>query len=295
MKLGHKLLLAPIATAVAVLAVSQLDTFLVNRANDAAIEGFREHMGEISNLAALQGEVNSVHVGVYRTMTIIGSLDDGAIQKQRKDIQSRVGAVKGKLDQLIGEQTEGSELRKLLQETSAQLDRYTKSADSAVDLASVDVNTGVAAMQGADEAYQKLAASLSKTDDMLVGHAAADATAKKAAAERNHWLLGLLSLVVAGAVVGLAGVLLRKVARSLEQASRVARNVADGDLTQNVETGRNDELGELLKALGAMKESLLKTVVQVRHASDSIGTASAEIASGNQDLSSRTEQAASSL
>jgi methyl-accepting chemotaxis protein len=108
------------------------------------------------------------------------------------------------------------------------------------------------------------------------------------------WLAGMAFLAL------LVGVLVawrttRAVTAPVIDAVRVARAVADGDLTQPVTVNRHDEFGELQKALGDMKASLLNTVRQVRQASDSIGVASSEIASGNQDLSARTEQAASNL
>ncbi|MFP8781091.1 methyl-accepting chemotaxis protein [Hydrogenophaga sp. RWCD_12] len=295
MKLGHKLLLAPVITALAVLAVGQVDSFVLSRASQSASDAFREHMGEVGTLNALQGDVNGVHVDVYRMMTIIGSLDEAAIQGRRKDLQSRIATMKGTLDKQINKEPEGTDIRKALTDSRAQLDQYVKSADSAVDLASVDPNTGVAAMQGADEAYKRLTETMNKTSAALIVHASADAEEQGAAAQRNHWLFSLLSVLSAAVVVGLAWLVLRKVAASLDQAAKVARSVAAGDLTQRVDTDRNDELGELLKALAAMKDSLLKTVAQVRSASDNIGTASAQIASGNQDLSARTEQTASSL
>jgi len=56
-----------------------------------------------------------------------------------------------------------------------------------------------------------------------------------------------------------------------------------------------DEAGMLLAALGRMQENLMKIVGQIRLGTDSITTASTEIASGNLDLSARTEEQASAL
>ena len=106
-----------------------------------------------------------------------------------------------------------------------------------------------------------------------------------------------IALIVIGALAG-AGVatwLIRGIGASLAEASRVARSVAAGDLTQTVHIERNDEIGELLGALRAMNASLADIVGEVRGGTDTIATASRQIAAGNQDLSARTEQQASSL
>ncbi|MDP1334990.1 HAMP domain-containing protein, partial [Klebsiella pneumoniae] len=58
---------------------------------------------------------------------------------------------------------------------------------------------------------------------------------------------------------------------------------------------RSDEIGQLQMTLRRMRESLSGTIGGIRDVAESINTAAAEIASGNQDLSARTEKAASSL
>ncbi len=295
MKLGHKLLLAPVVTAVVVLTVGQIDSWLLSRSSSQAVAAVGDHINEVRSLGGLQADVNQSHVEVYRMMTIIGSLDEAAIQAKRKDLAARNTQMLEQLGRQIEKEPADSPLRTGMEAARQQLTDYFKKADGAIDLASVDPNTGVAAMQGADEAYNALTRSLTSAQVQLVDHASQDAKENAAESARTHWLLSLLSLAAAAAVVAMSWVVLRKVAQSLDQASRIARAVADGDLTLKVETDRKDELGELLRALSTMKDSLLSTVVHVRSASDSIGTASAEIASGNQDLSARTEQAASSL
>ncbi len=295
MKLGQKLLLAPVVTAVVVLAAGQIDSWLLSRSGEKAVAAFGEQIEEVRSLGSLQTAVNQAHIETYRMMTIIGSLDDAVIQAKRKDLTGRSAATLGKLDAHIAAEPADSDLRAGLDAARKQLVVYSKKVDDAIDLASVDPNTGVAAMQGADEAYTALTQSLGATQASLVEHGTRDAKAQAATAARTHWLLSLLSLVAAAAVVAVFWRVLRKVAQSLDQAARIARSVAGGDLTQKVDTDRKDELGELLRALGSMKDSLLSTVVHVRSASDSINVASAEIAAGNLDLSGRTEQAASSL
>ncbi|WP_084199274.1 methyl-accepting chemotaxis protein [Noviherbaspirillum autotrophicum] len=87
----------------------------------------------------------------------------------------------------------------------------------------------------------------------------------------------------------------RVVTRPLEKGVRVARGIATGDLTQQIDVDSNNEIGELLQALKDMNGSLVRIVRQVREGSDAIYSASSDIASGNADLSSRTEQQAGSL
>ena len=107
----------------------------------------------------------------------------------------------------------------------------------------------------------------------------------------------LLVLLGASLAVGatMAFVTTRSVTAPLHQAVDTARVIAASDLSQPVDSGRKDELGDLLRALGQMQGALRGLVGQVRSSTDSINTASAEIAIGTQDLSARTEQAASNL
>ncbi|MBT9553262.1 MAG: MCP four helix bundle domain-containing protein [Hydrogenophaga sp.] len=88
-----------------------------------------------------------------------------------------------------------------------------------------------------------------------------------------------------------ASVLRRRVA--FTQA--VAERVRDGDLTHSVADTARDEFTPLLVTMKDMQASLTRVVTEVRQGADGVATASAQIAQGNSDLSSRTEQQASAL
>jgi methyl-accepting chemotaxis protein-1 (serine sensor receptor) len=102
----------------------------------------------------------------------------------------------------------------------------------------------------------------------------------------------IFGLLIAGAVGAWT---IKAISEPLNEAVRVARSVASGDLTQQIAVHSSDETGQLLQALKDMNESLVGTIGQVRHGTETIGVASREIASGNADLSARTESQASSL
>jgi methyl-accepting chemotaxis protein len=99
--------------------------------------------------------------------------------------------------------------------------------------------------------------------------------------------------LVFGAIV--AWFITRSITRPLGQAVKLAETVAAGDLTSHIEVSSKDETGQLMQALKNMNDSLAKVVGEVRVGTDTMATASAEIAQGNMNLSSRTEQQASSL
>ncbi|WP_053197027.1 methyl-accepting chemotaxis protein [Herbaspirillum hiltneri] len=87
----------------------------------------------------------------------------------------------------------------------------------------------------------------------------------------------------------------RSITRPLQAAVSIARRVATGDLSSKVVVEGRDEVSDLLGALQAMNQSLLKIVGEVRSGTQVISEASGRIATGNSELSARTEAQASSL
>jgi methyl-accepting chemotaxis protein len=85
------------------------------------------------------------------------------------------------------------------------------------------------------------------------------------------------------------------VTRPLEQGVTIAREIAAGDLTHSIEVASTNEIGRLQQALKDMRDSLARVVGRVRQGTETIATASSQIAAGNRDLSSRTESQAQSL
>ncbi|WP_288409927.1 methyl-accepting chemotaxis protein [uncultured Herbaspirillum sp.] len=108
-----------------------------------------------------------------------------------------------------------------------------------------------------------------------------------------------LMLVLSGIAIVLcalaAWLVTRSITRPLNEAVKVASAVAEGDLTVQIGQTSKDETGMLLASLKTMNESLHRIVSEVRSGTDTINTASSEIATGNLDLSSRTEEQAGAL
>jgi len=109
--------------------------------------------------------------------------------------------------------------------------------------------------------------------------------------------------LVIGTTVGIAlvvGVLMalwiiRSITQPINQAVRISRAVAAGDLSLQFETHGKNEIAQLLQALKDMQSGLVLVVHKVRQGSESVSEASSEIAQGNHDLSARTESQASAL
>jgi methyl-accepting chemotaxis protein len=92
------------------------------------------------------------------------------------------------------------------------------------------------------------------------------------------------------------GVMLaRSIVRPVRVAEKAADRIAAGDLTGVYRVQGDDEAAHLVSALGRMQDSLKRIVTDIRHSTDSIQVASTQVATGNQDLSARTEQTAGSL
>ncbi|ASU39203.1 chemotaxis protein [Herbaspirillum sp. meg3] len=111
-------------------------------------------------------------------------------------------------------------------------------------------------------------------------------------------LVAVLTLVVAVVSVTVGVLITKGLLKQLggepAYAADIAQKIAAGDLSCDVQTKPGDNTS-LLFAIKTMRNSLSSIVSQVREGTQTIERASSEIASGNLDLSARTEQQAGSL
>ena len=107
-------------------------------------------------------------------------------------------------------------------------------------------------------------------------------------------LLTVLTVLAAGMIWNTVQ-LGRTMSRRVEESTRIAERVRDGDLATPVTDREHDEFSPLLRALQEMQASLTRIVSGVRGSAETVAQASNQIAEGNNDLSRRTEDQASAL
>ncbi|MBS0466756.1 MAG: MCP four helix bundle domain-containing protein [Proteobacteria bacterium] len=144
----------------------------------------------------------------------------------------------------------------------------------------------VAQFAGAAERLQALDKALGAEVDRAIAH-------QDGIAAQTKWLFGLALLVTLVVVVPFTLLNMVSICRPLEAARALAQAIAGGDLSQRIQVDGRDEVADLQRALLDMQAGLGALVAQVRDAGGSISVASQEIATGNEDLSARTEQTAS--
>jgi len=239
---------------------------------------------------------SKIDSGIRRTTAIVRSADTSLgpyFAEEAKQSSVVSSELQKKIEALISgpQETElfrqVSEMRKVYLDSREQVSKLkaagqTEEAEKAFQAVFVPGSTK----------YQKVIMNMLEHQ-----RASIDATAREideVAKTSRNLMLVLAALALAFGVV-CAWVLTMGIVRPLRTAVDIARKVADGDLTAQIDASAKDETGQLLLALKDMNTSLLNIVGEVRSGTDSIATSSTQIAAGNQDLSSRTEEQAGSL
>ncbi|WP_229256517.1 methyl-accepting chemotaxis protein [Duganella lactea] len=136
---------------------------------------------------------------------------------------------------------------------------------------------------------------LGELEDKMNAQMQVDAASGFASARTFMIAMGLLAVAIS---VAAALVITRSLQKQLggepDYTASIAGAIAGGDLSISINTTGADK-NSLVVEMREMRNSLRDIVSQVRTGTETIGTASREIAAGNVDLSSRTEMQASSL
>ena len=295
MKLGLKLLAAPLLTAAVVLLAGQVNTYLISKQAQSSLTVSRSGLDSFKTMAAAQQQISGVHSGVYRTVSQIAAMSEDKLKAARADFATQLAGAKKVIEGLSASSASGEAQQSDIKTASALIDKYTKEVDDAVRIALEDPNTSLAALERGDVLFKEL----SKVSNTMTARieAATDATITQSteSARTISTSLSLVALAIGCFAVWVSWLMQNKIMSEMARAVAVADAVANGNLRVDASTQREDEVGDLMRALGSMARQLNESIGTVRDSSESIRYSSAEIATGNQDLSARTELTASNL
>ncbi|WP_457334751.1 methyl-accepting chemotaxis protein [Rhizobacter sp. P5_C2] len=280
-----------------VLAIALLQSLLaigrLGHVNANATEIASNWLPSVRALGELNLDLTSYRVVRMRLALIDTSLDVEPIEASMKKVEGTFETHRAAYQAMISSPEEKAayeqfaQLWKSYQASSLEMLRMAKEMDTA----------GVKKLLNgpAAQSYTDARAQLGKLIDLnTAGSTAAAADGQKTyESSRTMLIAGLVVMTALG--LAIAWLLSGGLARAAAQAVADANRIADGDLSQPIRATGSDEMGQLLKALGDMQDKLRGIVGGVRQNADGVATASAQIAQGNNDLSSRTEQQASAL
>jgi methyl-accepting chemotaxis protein len=228
----------------------------------------------------------------------VGATNANEVQRLMEVWKAEIQSVKSLGEKIVHANADDAEIARLVANQGKLMNEYRAVIEPLLTQLQGALIEGPVAMAYAAGADDTIAALKTNTAELLAAQQAGVSRAReRMAADATAASLlrfGLVALTLA-LFVPLMWLTLQSVCRPLDRAVEVARRIATGDLSQDIVVHGHDETAHLLRALDAMQTSLSQVVGEVRDSAESIKAASAEVAHGNQDLSQRTEQAASNL
>ena len=295
MKVWHKILVAPGVAIIFLMVLGAMSYGALTQQHSTLVDLFGTRFGNYQLAANASQEIGEVHSGVYRLFTWLGNLKEDKIKQITNEQTAKIDGVLKSITEFGARADLDAGERKVAEAVAKKLAKYRKDVEMAIDLSSVDINTGMAAMQTADSGFQEMIKEFKEL--VQIETRLARDSYDGASAVFSKVVMALLAILVIALVVSvsISLVMSRVIVRPLKNAIATAGRIAGGDLTSEITVVGRDETADLLRALKDMNESLRKIVGEVRGGTDAITTASKEIASGNVSLSQRTEEQASSL
>ena len=253
----------------------------------------RDQEAKLQDATTWQGLTNANVVRVVASVISSDAAVEAAMKPEIEATTARIGEIQKRIEATAVDAEERSALAAIAsarQVYIAARDDARKAkaggdAAAAKALLTDQVQPAITAYAASQQAYVVLQQA----------HGAAVRAATGHERMRTVWtVIGVLFAMAVGLGIG-TFFLVRSICRPMDELTAIARRIGDGDLDVEIDDQRSDEIGAVQQSLAAMRDALRGIVGQVRESTESIQLASAEVASGNTDLSHRTEQAAANL
>ena len=132
MKLGLKLLAAPLLTAAVVLLAGQINTYLLSNQAQTSLAISRTSLDGFKTMASAQQQIGEVHSSVYRTVAQIASMGEGKVKAVRAEFTKQLAGVKLVIEGLPGGSASNAEQQSDVKTAAGLINKYAKEVDDAI-------------------------------------------------------------------------------------------------------------------------------------------------------------------
>lgn len=270
MKLREKLLSLPLVVVVLMVVLGIYAISAMKTMNTSVSDIYEVQFRNFKLSTAVLDNARAANIGVYRLFTWLNNYNDKQVKAAATDIEKNIDDASEKLKQLTALEQVTAFEKGDLQEIVNSLATYKKETMQAIELAQVDPNMGLTAMQAADKTYLKLQTQIQEIVN-TTDHTAKQQYEKSVATSKNAIAGFVVILLVAiGLGIAISLWLGGKIIASLNQTIAIAKRIAGGDLTGHIQVQGSDELAELEIALRDMQNDLHAIVSSIMESANSL-------------------------
>ena len=298
MTLKAKLNFSFIALVSLVLLMGVFGLVQLARVNAVAHDLATEQLPSVTSLANMRATANQIRRAEAEHVLSKNEPEIAAADRQIANLRSALAKQEEAYRPLVapGDEAQGfADYQRLRDAFLTSMDRVLTLSRAGEDSFSQAREAHLTTSKTTFDAWVAAISRLVEINNATASESARQASSTYGFAKGASW-----SLMVAAVVMGtlLASVIVRNVLGQIggdpAVAVSLATRVAQGDLTTEIQLNKNDDRS-VLAALKQMQTKLNGVVSSVLENAHGVATASAQIAQGNSDLSSRTEQQASAL
>jgi methyl-accepting chemotaxis protein len=294
LRIGPKLLLAPGLVLALLLCTSAAGYYGMVRQNASLENLVQVRAARLKAAADVGGEAKHAHANIYQLLAWTnGSFTRDRIAALDQEMRARHASIGARLAALAALADPAE--RPFVDASSEALAAYGKAVRETVEIAQVDQSIAANAMAKAEQQFSRLNGALAKLAALEQQLSVqAYARAKAEFHTLGLTMAGLLLLSVALSLVvtmRVRGAMLR----DIQAIAAVVVQLAAGRLAPGRANDGHDEIAHTARLLDGTMAQLCATLRTILAAVQNIDVAAHDIASGNLDLSNRTERQAGSL
>jgi methyl-accepting chemotaxis protein len=282
LKLSVKMMYAPIVVLLFLIAMSVVSYFGIANQKTAMDDIFNKRFMGYQFSAEITEDITNVQGALYKSITwMSANFDpkkvDELANSQRPVISKNIALIQ----KILKDESLLEEEKKIYQKALGQITEYQAAATGVIEMVAADVNAATMFISTAEEKFTSLNQTLKALLQLekKLSEEKYSSSQKAANLVIMIFVIVLVAAIVLSILVSL--IVARMVTRPIIETIGVISEVAEGDLTRDINVNSHDEVGELAEAVNAMRVKVGDAVGQAmtisRQLSDSASSQAASI------------------
>jgi methyl-accepting chemotaxis protein len=295
--LGAKVTVAPIVAILCLMVAGGIGFFANDRLSKA-LSGLAEvSVPRVAQAGQLALRMSMINAAVNQSLAWEGAgFKSARIEALDKRIRGDLAGYAEALKAGVIDPEASEDERRLMATAADAFKKYAENAGETLEIKSVMLGNAASYMTTMEGHYATVQRTLDEIVVMQIEQAKLAGAGGKRLAQSNQITIGAVIALAVLATLAISGFMSRLIVKPLADASRLADEVADGNLAARPrEAVTTDATGRVLAALAAAQSRMSDVVAGIRTSAGRVSQASAEIARGNAELSARTEHTAVAL